>query len=67
MTREQELRETRKLVHTAADTCQSLDMLDLVHKLLLSEQKEQRTSPQPVRGGGGIVHVPGTGWRMAAR
>ena len=64
MTHEQELRETRKLVHKATDSCPSLDLLDLVHKLLLTEQEQQ--SPRQLRGGGPVYSI-GTGRKMAAR
>lgn len=64
MTHEQELRETRKLVHNATESCPSLDLLDLVHKLLLTEQEQQ--SPRQLRGGGPIYSI-GTGRRTAAR
>lgn len=66
MTHEQELRETRKLVHTAADKCQDLSTLDLVFKLLLLSEQEEQPRPQMIRGGG-VIRTPGTGWHMAAR
>jgi hypothetical protein len=65
MTHEQEIREARKQVHTATDSCPSIDLLDLVHKLLLTEQ-EQRQSPRQLRGGGSVYSI-GTGRKMAAR
>lgn len=64
MTHEQELRETRKLVHNATESCPSIDLLDLVHKLLLTEQEQPR--PRQIRGGGPVYSI-GTGRKMAAR
>lgn len=57
------LEMTRAWVHEAVDECQDADTLDLVGKIILSEQDASR----PVRSGGGVVTTLLFGQRVAAR
>lgn len=54
---------TRAWVHEAVDECQDIDTLDLVGKIIVSEQ----TKNEAARSGGGVVIPMCFGLRVAAR
>lgn len=54
---------TRAWVHEVVDECEDVDTLDLVGKIMLSEQGTSK----PARSGGGVVTTLLFGQRVAAR